>query len=139
VARIANRPCPKCGKPLSAERVRLRKKYCHLCEYRVKRELREATHDRRVCNLYGLRGGEYKRLYEAQGSRCAIKGCRTRGVQKYLPVDHDHKLGLHNRYAIRGLLCSMHNQWIGRAGDDPEVFESIAEYLRNPPARRILK
>ena len=139
MAKPSNRPCPKCGNRLSDERVRLHKKYCHLCEFRVKREQREASHDRRVQKLYGLRAGEYKKLYESQGGHCPIKGCRTRGVSKYLPVDHDHKLGLHNRKAIRGLLCSTHNQWIGRAGDDPEVFESIAEYLRNPPAQVILK
>jgi hypothetical protein len=96
------------------------------------------AHDRRVSGLYGLRPGEYQRLYLAQGGRCAIKGCRARGIRRRLPVDHDHKQGLHNRRAVRGLLCSTHNQWLGRAGDDPEVFESIAEYLRNPPAQRIL-
>jgi hypothetical protein len=32
----------------------------------------------------------------------------------------------------------MHNEWIGRAGDDPEVFESIASYLLEPPAREAL-
>jgi hypothetical protein len=139
VASRSSRLCPKCGSRLSADRIAKRKRYCHLCEYRVKREQREAAHDRRVVTLYGLRPGEYRRLYEAQGGRCAVLGCRVRGISKHLPVDHDHKHGLHNRYAVRGLLCTMHNQWIGRAGDDPEVFESIAEYLRNPPARAVLK
>lgn len=139
MASRSNRSCPKCGNRLSDDRAAKHKRYCHLCEYRVKREQREAAHDRRVVTLYGLRPGEYRRLYEAQGGRCAVKGCRVRGISKHLPVDHDHKHGLHNRRAVRGLLCTMHNQWIGRAGDNPEVFESIAEYLRNPPAQAILK
>jgi len=32
----------------------------------------------------------------------------------------------------------MHNEWIGRAGDSPEVFDSLAAYLRDPPARKLL-
>jgi hypothetical protein len=32
----------------------------------------------------------------------------------------------------------MHNEWIGRAGDNPEIFDSLASYLRDPPAREML-
>jgi hypothetical protein len=32
----------------------------------------------------------------------------------------------------------MHNEWIGRTGDNPDIFDSLASYLRNPPAREIL-
>jgi hypothetical protein len=42
------------------------------------------------------------------------------------------------RACVRGLACVTHNEWIGRAGDDPEVFDSLAAYLRNPPGRATL-
>jgi len=32
----------------------------------------------------------------------------------------------------------MHNEWIGRAGDDYKVFYAMAVYLLDPPARKLL-
>ena len=133
------RECPRCHKSLSKDRIAKRKKYCYLCEVAVKREQREAAHDRRVEKLYGLRPGEYRKLYTAQGGKCAIKNCPARGITLSLAVDHDHDLGLHNRRAVRGLLCKRHNREIGYCHDDPEVFESLANYLRQPPAREVLR
>lgn len=132
----APRNCARCGKQLSLKRQRF--KYCYLCDLAVKRERREREHDKRVEKLYGLRPGEYRKLYEAQGGRCAIYRCKARGVTLALAVDHDHKLGLANRKAVRGLLCKRHNREIGYANDDPLVFDSLAAYLRNPPAREVL-
>jgi len=132
------KPCARCGKPLSPERAAKRKKYCFQDETLVKREQDDAAHDKRVGDLYGLLPGEYKKMYERQGGRCAVKSCRARGVSRRLAVDHIHALGLHNRKAVRGLLCKFHNREIGYAGDDPEVFDSIAGYLRHPPAREVL-
>lgn len=94
------------------------------------------NHSTRVQKVYGLAEGEYDLLYAAQGGRCAILRCRARGVAKRLAVDHDHKL--EGRDAVRGLLCGPHNRAIGDNGDDPEVFEALAAYLRNPPARAVL-
>ena len=130
--------CERCGKGLSKDRIAKRKKACYLCEKAIAREKSEAAHDKRVCAMYGLRPGEYKQLYEAQGGKCAVKGCPARGLALRLAVDHDHDIGLHNRNAVRGLLCKRHNRTIGDAGDDPEVFESMANYLRHPPAWKIL-
>lgn len=132
------RLCPRCGNKLSKQRLAQRKRYCFRCGQDVKREQSAAAHEKRICELYGLRPGDYQRLYEAQGGRCAIKNCTARGARLRLAVDHDHKLGFRNRRAVRGLLCKRHNNWIGEAGDDPEVFDSIANYLRNPPARKVL-
>lgn len=132
-----SRACPRCGKPLSKERAANRKKYCYRCERAVKREQRLAAHDRRVEKQYGLLPGEYRKLYDAQGGKCAIRGCRATGKTKALAVEHDHSLGF-TREAVRGLTCGMHNGWIGLAGDNPEVFDSMANYLRNPPARKVL-
>jgi ssDNA-binding Zn-finger/Zn-ribbon topoisomerase 1 len=136
MAAVSRKPCARCGKPLSIKRERY--KYCYLCDLAVKRDQKQAAHDKRVEKLYGLKPGEYRKLYEAQGGRCAIAKCRARGLTLSLAVDHDHKLGLANRKAVRGLLCKRHNREIGYANDDPEVFDSLANYLRNPPAYEVL-
>lgn len=87
--------------------------------------------------LYGLNPGEYRVLLKAQGGRCAIAKCKARGLTVSLAVDHDHSKGF-TRGAVRGLLCKKHNWEIAYANDDPEIFESLAAYLRNPPAREVL-
>jgi hypothetical protein len=89
-------------------------------------------HDKRVRDIYGLRPGEYKLLYEAQGGRCAICGI-GRGISKKLAVDHDHKTGI-----ARGLCCARCNEYIGVVRDDPEAFRRGFLYLLDPPALRIL-
>jgi Recombination endonuclease VII len=109
-----------------------------LCEVANKREAKERAHERRVINLYGLKPGDYAKLLKSQGGYCAIRRCKARGVSRALAVEHNHKLGFRNRKAVRGLMCKTHNKWIGMAGDDPEVFDSIAEYLRDPPAQKVL-
>lgn len=85
-----------------------------------------------------MQPGDYQKLYEAQGGRCAIYGCRARGIKIALAVDHDHELGF-TREAVRGLVCKTHNKWIGMAGDNPLVFRSLHDYLIDPPARKVLK
>jgi hypothetical protein len=138
VAKPKPRVCARCEKPLSKDRLAKRKQKCYLCEVQAKREQKQRAHDRRVETLYGLRPGEYQQLYKAQGGKCAIHGCQARGLRISLAVDHDHKKGLANREAVRGLLCKRHNKMIGYERDNPEVFESIAGYLRFPPAQAIL-
>jgi hypothetical protein len=129
--------CGRCKKPKTTKRRRF--KYCFACNIAVKRESKERSHEVRVCDTYGLLPGDYEKLYKAMGSKCPVPGCRATGKTKRLAVEHDHKLGLNNRAAVRGLMCSMHNDMLGKAGDNPVVFEWLAEYLRNPPARKVLR
>lgn len=98
-----------------------------------KKAAKQRSHDAAVSRTYGLAPGDYERLYESQGRRCAIAGCRATGKSKRLAVDHDHRTG-----EVRGLLCTPHNRVIGYNFDSPEAFDSLAEYLRNPPARAVL-
>lgn len=101
---------------------------------RAKRKAVEArAHDQMVQRVYGLGPGDYQRLYESQGGRCAVTGCRATGRAKKLAVDHDHKTG-----EVRGLLCGPHNRLIGYNRDNPEAFRSLANYLECPPARAVL-
>lgn len=130
------RRCARCDRQLSDARQRF--KHCGRCEPKVKREQKERAHARAVERTYGLLPGDYQAMYEAQGGKCAIAKCRARGITRRLAVEHDHKIG-NVREAVRGLVCSKHNEWIGQAGDDPEVFASLAAYLINPPAREVLK
>jgi len=133
---VARRSCARCKNTLTKPRTQARKRYCFRCEILNRRESKAKAHETRVMKVYGLRPGEYGLLLKAQDGHCPVFGCKAKGVTKWLAVEHDHKLS--GRVSVRGLMCSMHNGWIGRAGDDPRVFDSIAAYLRNPPARRVL-
>lgn len=88
--------------------------------------------ERRNQNVYGLAKGEYARLYEFQGGRCAI--CRrATGKSKRLAVDHDHKTG-----EVRGLCCSICNRVIlGHSRDDVRFFLRCLAYLRRSPYKRM--
>lgn len=107
---------------------------CASCWRAKSAERREAAHGKYVERTYNITAEQYWKLYEAQGGRCAI--CRrATGKTRRLAVDHDHKTN-----EIRGLLCKTCNRYgIGIfARDDAEVLDRAAEYLRNPPARKIL-
>lgn len=105
---------------------------CRGCEARGSRAYRLETE-------YSISPEEYGRLFEAQGGRCYL--CRRRSVRVPLAVDHDHRTG-----EVRGLLCPDPNWGCNQkimaridADQDPLAFAlRIVEYVRNPPARRIL-
>lgn len=127
--------CHRCDRALSAKRVR--KKYCFPCERVVKRERTAAQHDKYVCATYGLRPGEYQKILDHQGGKCAI--CRrATGATRRLAVDHDHAIGDGKREAVRGGLCRPCNRMLGHGRDDPEFFMRAARYLESPPARKVL-
>lgn len=100
------------------------------------------AHASRLKTTYGITADEYAALYAHQGGVCAI--CvRANGRTKRLAVDHDHAKndadGKATRESIRGLLCGPCNRFIGRLGDSPAVLRRAAEYLENPPARKVLR
>lgn len=108
---------------------------CASCWHTKMAERQEAAHGQYVERTYGISSEEYKALYASQGGRCAI--CRrATGAARRLAVDHNHKTG-----EVRGLLCKPCNRYgLGMfARDDPEVFDRAADYLRNPPARKVLR
>jgi recombination endonuclease VII len=79
---------------------------------------------------YGMSEQDMLDLLRLQEGRCAA--CGRKFSQGRRPnVDHDHGPG----GAVRGLLCVRDNHdLLGRFGDDPEFYEAVARYLRNPPA-----
>jgi hypothetical protein len=135
--RNCGKPCKDCGKVKGQnQRCDLR---CYRCGLDFKKRGRKQSHARRVVQVYGITGEEYEKLYAAQGSACAI--ClRATGRSKRLAVDHDHAIEqVHgNRASVRGLLCSVCNNFLGHARDDPEFFKRAITYLLDPPARKVL-
>ena len=108
-ARDAHWPGPRCTS--------------HHREY--KRQQSAHYHEQMVTKTYGIEAGEYAARYKQQGGKCAI--CQTAtGASKRLAVDHDHKTN-----AVRGLLCSPCNRFIGRLRDSPEAFLRAYKYLRS--------
>jgi hypothetical protein len=96
-----------------------------------KKRRKGSAHEKRVQKVYGLAAGDYDRLYEFQGGRCAICQVAT-GATKKLAVDHDHHSG-----EARGLLCSVCNKLLGHLRDDLDAVLRIYIYLKNPPAARL--
>ena len=114
----------------------------HKAKRRESRSSRQVAH---VFNTYGITEEEYDAILEAQGGVCYI--CRRKPGRKRLSVDHDHNKPCcgteHPKEkgcpkCVRGLLHGKDNSFLGWTLDDPETWERGAEYLRNPPAQRVL-
>lgn len=102
-----------------------------------------ASHASAVASRYTIDGRpftetDFQELMRVQGGRCAL--CRRRSTRR-LAIDHDHESG-----QVRGLLCS-DPEWgcnlkvVARfdADEDPVAMAlRLVEYLRDPPATRIL-
>jgi hypothetical protein len=106
---------------------------CHSHHRAEQRRRKEAAHDKMVQRVYGLEPGQYAEILAAQGGKCAI--CqRATGRSKRMAVDHCHATG-----EVRGILDSVCNRLLGVARDNPEFFRRAADYLEDPPARRVLR
>lgn len=105
---------------------------CATHHRKYKRKVKDQAHSLAVQRTYNLKPGDYDRLYEAQGGKCAI--CeRSTGLTRRLSVDHDHDTG-----EVRGLLCRPCNNMLGWARDDYRMFNRAVHYLCCPPARAVL-
>lgn len=106
------RPCPHPGPRCTTH-------------HRAITKLRKANfHEASVIKKYGIEAGEYEVRYKAQGGKCAICQFAT-GASKRLAVDHNHSTG-----AVRGLLCSPCNRFVGRLRDSSDAFLRAYKYLR---------
>jgi hypothetical protein len=88
----------------------------------------------RVKRNYGITIEQYDFLFEQQGGLCALASCS----EPLGAIDHDHAHADRDPAGVRGLLCVSHNRAIGLLGDTVEGALAIAEYLRDPPAPRML-
>jgi len=123
--RKATRPGPRCA--------------THKRE--AKRSSKDNNHETYVKNTYSLSDGEYDRLYELQGGRCAW--CRrATGATRKLSVDHDHSCcdgPFSCGHCVRGLLCRPCNDMLGHARDSEEFFLRGIAYLNSPPYKDLLR
>lgn len=105
---------------------------CTTCHRAFKKATKARAHEKRVCDVYGLKPGEYEKLYVYQGRKCFI--CRrATGASKRLAVDHNHETG-----EVRGLLCkSCNHDLLGKY--NVEALYRAIHYLRYPPARNALR
>lgn len=98
----------------------------------MKRRRSARAHELRIEANFELSSKQYWAIYKVQNGRCAICQIST-GRKRRLAVDHDHETG-----EVRGLLCQPCNYTLlGRY--DMVVLQRAIDYLKNPPARRILQ
>ena len=74
---------------------------------------------------YGITEEEMDQLWYEQGGCCAICGEQLEN-DACTHLDHDHETG-----KVRGFLCAKHNVGLSAFGDDPEMLERAAEYIRS--------
>jgi hypothetical protein len=131
-----SKPCRDCGSTTRPTKYPAGR--CYSCHRAVLAARRATARDKRILDTYGITASEYDAILEAQGGVCYI--CQKPFVRKRGSVDHCHKTEREQgtRASIRGVIHGHENTMIGRGRDDPEYFERIAEYLRNPPARGVL-
>lgn len=61
--------------------------------------------------------------------RCPVSRCEACGTEGGgLVLDHDHQDGGGD---LRGWICDRCNLVLGQVGDDPELLEDLAGYLRD--------
>lgn len=102
--------------------------YCKECSNKKVKEYRASPKGRlwrKKYNLeksYGITLEQWQEMYDLQEGCCKICKRHQSELDRTLFVDHDHKTG-----KVRGLLCSLCNQFLGRIDDDPTT---LLEYLK---------
>lgn len=113
---------------------------CHThVEAQLKASRRRAA-ERKQQVRYGITPDDYDALLAAQGGLCPC-GNRVRDR------DHDHELARSHAHprerackaCLRGLLCATCNRDILGRGYDTARLRALADYLDDPPARRLWK
>lgn len=91
----------------------------------------ERKRDLYLRRTYNITLSDYYELLRKQGGCCSICLKALTGISN--AVDHDHKTGV-----VRGILCSYCNHWNLGRHNDWELVQRMADYLRDPPAVRVL-
>jgi hypothetical protein len=88
-----------------------------------------SARQRHLMKNYGITLEERELL----GEVCFICGRERKEGGKSLSVDHDHVTG-----KARGILCLRCNRGLAWFSDNPDWLARAADYLRNPPAVRLI-
>lgn len=115
--------------------------WCASCRRERRAVTSDKTHDSYVVKTYGLESGEYARLLQKQGGKCAICPRPLTSTKRRYAVDHDHAVEKTHgiRYSIRGLLCKRHNNLLRDVRDDIPTLQAAIDYLTNPPAWKVTR
>jgi len=85
--------------------------------------------------LYGITLDEFYAMLKSQGNKCAICGDTkekiNEGKRFNFQVDHCHKTG-----RIRGILCFMCNNALGKWRDSVEILTSAIAYINNSNGKK---
>lgn len=112
------------SRKLKARRYREQNKEKHQAyrrEYRARN--REKIREIARAYKYGLQPGEFARVFESQGRKCAIcGGTEPRGRGWH--TDHDHVTK-----KLRGILCKPCNTALGTFGDNIQGVDNARLYL----------
>lgn len=140
-----SKTCPKCKKTYKLNKTNFHKHhatktgyscYCKECGRERRREWHRknplAAHKQNIKRLYGITYEEYLEILEKQNNRCAICNLtlkeaintQGRGKARHFHIDHNHKTG-----EIRGLLCTLCNQGIGKLKHNPYILINAIKYL----------
>lgn len=135
IGRIPKKTCVECGEDFHVDRMNGPR--CRPCAS-------AKVHAKRVAEVYSITAAEYAALLAAQGGACYV--CRRKPGAKRLAVDHDHSCcpgPVSCGRCVRGLLCKHDNFYLiggaERADDAIAYLERAVAYLKNPPAREVLK
>lgn len=134
--------CKVCGleKPIqefymqldATKKRRYAKAQCKLCDNarRAKHyeEHREEARWQAVFKKYGLTQQSWSKLFESQGSCCAVCRSESPNWGRGWLIDHCHTSG-----KIRGVVCTNCNLLIGHAQDNISILEATIKYLLRHP------
>lgn len=129
-------PCVDCPSPAPGRRPRPAPypgPRCFTHNHAVVKARKARRHERHVVRTYrGVGPGDYERIWEHQGRRCAICGRRLHTTKKGA-LEHDHRLDWPS-----GVTCAVCNDFLGYIARDPLVALALFRYLVDPPAWHVI-
>lgn len=128
--RMGLRRCKACHKVITkawaaAHKETVRAGARRRTQRRIRSYSPEQKRDYHLRMNYGLTSGEFSRMLDEQGQRCANPGCRTSAPKPGWHVDHNHETG-----RVRAVLCAECNRLLGAARESEAVLLGAVEYLR---------
>lgn len=107
---------------------------CEACKAAMSEYMKPRSRNNALMHKYGMSEAEFEGRLAAQGGVCASCGDPEDEDKRRFHVDHDHTTG-----EIRGILCHGCNVSLGHLKDDISRITSLANYLGQFQASRILE